>query len=119
MIEFLLVIFALSLLIVFIFYLFVYPLFRAWACKIGDCYEVKYKDRNPFTNKRKIKEQFIITEKQNGYIKYDFLEFYMTSNGYEFVQQYSYSNKAYSHFMLHDQFKKVKKYDVGNTRTDL
>jgi hypothetical protein len=109
MIEFLLVIFALSILIVFVFYLFVYPLFRGLACKIGDCYEVNYKDANPFTNKRKVKEQFIITGKQNGYIKYDIIEFYITSDGYEFTQQYSHSDKAYSHFMVYGQFKKIKK----------
>lgn len=116
--EILLLIIALSTLIACIFHLFFYPLVRAWVCKVGDCYEKKYKDNNPFST-RKIKDQFIITGKENGYIKYDKIEFYMTSDGYEFSNRYSYSGKAYSWFVICCDFKKLKKYDVGNTRTDL
>ena len=105
--EILLLIIALSTLIACIFYLFFYPLVKAWACKIGDCYEKKYTDNNPFAGTRKVKDQFIITGKENGYIKYDKIEFYVTSDGYEFSNKHSYSYKAYSWFVICCDFKKV------------
>lgn len=105
--EILLLIIALSTLIAYVFCLFFYPLVRAWVCKIGDCYEKKYTDNNPFST-RKVKDQFIITGKENGYIKYDKIEFYVTTNGYEFSNKYSSSYKAYSWFVIYSDLKKVK-----------
>ena len=71
-----------------------------------EIYEKKYKDNNPFST-RKVKDQFIITEKENGYIKYDKIEFYVTTDGYEFSNKHSYSYKAYSWFVIYSDFKKV------------
>ena len=101
MFEMIIGLFSLSVVIFEISYLFIFPIFKAWNCKVGDCYEKKHKIKNPFIDRALIKEQYIITAKEKGYIQYKHIDFYRYKDGRE--DNYTYhdrSEKAYVFFIL-------------------
>ena len=90
------VLIALFTLIVELFYLFVYPLFRMCRCKVGDVYYKNLKNKNPF-KKNKIRKEYRVLEIKNGYVQYENVDvYYDEDNKIEFELGCVHSDRTYT-----------------------
>ena len=101
---------ALLSLIVEIFYLFVYPLFRMRYCKVGDVYYKNLKDKNPFKKNKNIRNECRVLEIKNGYVQYEDIDvYYDEENKIEFKQGWVHSCRIYPFLCFTVQGLKKKK----------
>ena len=84
----------LSVLIGFIFYLYIYPFFRMWRCKINDVYFKNIKDDNPF---KKIREEYAILDIKGGYVLYEAVNVYFNGEE-EYRQCFEHTENMYEFF---------------------